>query len=121
MDITEQRYDARIIKLERLPLPFGPRTEIVPELLVAADRRPEDVVRDAVAIEEFDRCALHHCGNMRNKHQPLLVDGDMLSWSWEGLAGDGLDVDNGLAADAGDLAMNGAGKGCGAECRHDCK
>jgi len=38
-----------------------------------------------------------------------LVDGDVLRGSREGLAGDGFDVDNGLAADAGDLAVNGSG------------
>ena len=44
MHVAEQRHDARLIERERTLLTLGPRAQIVSELLVAADRSPEDVV-----------------------------------------------------------------------------
>ena len=59
-------------------------------------------------------------GNVRHKHQTFLVDGDVLRRSREGFAGDGFNVNNRLATDSGDLAVNCAGKGRGTECCHGC-
>src|SRR5579859_104235 len=118
MDIAQKRNNAGVVKLEALLLSLGPGAEVVPELLVAADRDPEDVMRDAVAVEKVHSGALLNDNQVRDKHQALLVDDDVLCGCWKGLACNGFDIDNGLAAYAGNLALNGAGKSCRAECGH---
>ena len=54
VNVAEQRDHARIIKLEGLLLSLGPCPQVVSQLLVAADRDPEDVVRYAVAVEKIN-------------------------------------------------------------------
>jgi hypothetical protein len=53
---------------------------------------------------------------VRHEHQTLLVDGDVLGGCGEGLAGNGIHIDDGYSLDAGDLAVKGAGKSSRAEC-----
>ena len=98
---------------------MGPCAQVMPELLITADGGPEDVVRDAVAIEKVDRRALLDDSNMGNKRQPLLVDGDALRRGGEGFAGNGFNVNHRLAIDSGNLAVNGSGKGRGGKRGHD--
>jgi len=54
MHIAEQSDDARVVELEGLTLTLRPCAKVVAQLFVAADRRPKDVVRNAIAVEEFN-------------------------------------------------------------------
>src|SRR5690242_20547233 len=57
MHIAEQRHCTWVIKLERSLLAFWPRSQVVRQLLVAANRGPEDVVRYSVTVQEVNRCS----------------------------------------------------------------
>src|ERR1035438_1204377 len=115
MNVAEERYDTRVLELERFPLTLRPSAEVMTELLVAIDGRPEDVVGNAVAVEKFDGRALLNRHNVRHKHQAFLVDGDVLCGRREGFAGNTFNVDNGFPFDSGNLAVKGAGDGCRVE------
>src|SRR5215469_6280572 len=84
--VTEQRHNARLVEGERSLLALGPGTEIVSGLLVAADRRPKDVMGDVVTVEEVDGCSLLHDYDVGIKHQALLIDHGMILGSRKGLA-----------------------------------
>src|SRR5437667_2568041 len=100
MDIAQQRHGAGIVELESLLLTLRPGTEVVPQLLVAADRDPESVVRDRVTVQEFDRCALLNGNQIGLKLQAFLIDDRLLGRRRDGLACDGLDVNHRVTVDA---------------------
>ena len=56
--------------------------------------------------------------NMRNEHQALLVDRDVLRGRREGLSRNGFHVHNRYAADAGNFAMDRAGMSNRGESNH---
>jgi len=77
-------------------------------------------MRDTVAVEEVDGRTLLDDNDMGDKHQALLVDGDVLRWGGKGLASNGFYIDDRFTVDSGNLAMNGARKGRRGKHCHNC-
>src|SRR5712691_12025384 len=92
MDVAEQGGCSRIVELERLLLAFWPSAEVVREFLVAADRRPIDVVADGVAIQKIHGGSLQNDRHVRDKRHLALVDQGVLGRSIEFLSGNGVHV-----------------------------
>src|SRR5713226_4571979 len=109
MHVAQQGHSAGVIELEGELLSFWPCAEVMTEFLVPPDRSPEDVVGNAVAVQEIHRGALLHYHNVRLKHQTLLVHDGLLGGSRKGLARDGIDINHRLACNAGDFSADGAG------------
>src|SRR5579863_4508199 len=109
VDIAEQRHDPGFIECEGTLLAFWPCPKIVRGFLVASDGRPEDVVRDIVAIKKLNGCALLHGDNVRREQESLLIYYRMLFGSGKCFARDGIDVNYRVSLHAGDFALDIAG------------
>src|SRR5208283_1011796 len=94
VNVTEERNHARIIELERLLLALGPSTEVMRQLLVAADTRPVHVVADWITVQELHSRAHLDGGNMRSERHLGLVDDRLGYWRIELLIGNGVDIDD---------------------------
>src|SRR3974390_249773 len=116
MYIAEQRHHARGVELKGAFLAFRPRTHVMAILLVPADRRPEDIVLDRIIVLEINRRPFLHHQNGGAKAQALLVHENRLAWGRETLAGNGVNIDDGLPRR--DLAFDGAReRGVGKSCK----
>src|SRR5690349_731334 len=78
------------------------------QLLVARNRRPENVVLHVVAVQKIHRrSGQNHCG-VRLEQKGFLIHNKMLGRRRECLSRDGVDVDHCRALPAADLAAEGA-------------
>ena len=100
MNVAEKRNRSRIIKLEGALLAFWPGAQVVSQLLVAANRGPEDIVGNRVAILEVDRSADLHDRDMGREHQALLINQRVLGWRRKSFTLDDVHINHRLARDA---------------------
>jgi len=110
--LPKQRHNAGVVELEGFPLTLGPCAQVVAKLLIAAYGGPKHIgVRRCRCWRNSTVVPCATARNVGNKHQALLVDGDVCGGAAaKVLPGDGLNIDNGLAAYSRYLAVNGAGK-----------
>src|ERR1700682_681643 len=113
MDIAKQCRGPGLVELERTLLALRPGSKILARQLFRRllDGRPKDIMSYIVAVVKIDRGALQNDRNVRLEENALLVDHRMLRWCREGLAGDGVNIDDGLAGDSGNFSADAAGTG----------
>src|ERR1700675_1636684 len=80
MKITEGLCRTKVIELERLLLARRHNCQIMPESLVAVDRRPKDVVGDLVAVKKIHRRSPQDNYGVRYELQVPLVNRYMLHY-----------------------------------------
>src|ERR1019366_3343590 len=73
MHVAKQRHDSGRVELEAALLPGRPGTHTVPQFLIAADRRPENVMRYFVVVLELHRGSHLHHHHVRHEQQLLLI------------------------------------------------
>ena len=76
------------------------------EFLVATDGHPENVVRDAVAVEKLHCTALLHRKDVRLEHQMPLLHNWLLRRNLKSLSSNRFDIDYGGARNSRHFAAN---------------
>src|SRR5580704_2691271 len=94
VNVAQQWHHTRRTECEWPLFALWPCAEVVSILLVAADRRPKHIVLHVVTVLELHRSSYLHDKKVRIEDQALLVHKWFLAGSREGLAGDGVHVNN---------------------------
>src|SRR6476646_985672 len=107
MHVSEQRHHSWIVKLKAAFLPFGPRAQVFPQLLVATDGPPEHVVLHGVTVQNFHGAPYRHRKYVGDEQQAFLVHGE-----WFGrrfwFARRVINPNHGVSTGSGHFAANGA-------------
>src|SRR5208283_2135034 len=111
MYIAQQRHHTRVIELEGALLALRPGSQIMAQFLVAANRRPEHVVLDRVAVLEIHRRADLNDHDVRLEEQTFLVYQNRFGGSGERFTLDGIHINHRLTRDARYFARDAAGHG----------